>query len=225
MVVTIAKASPADYGRGLGDVLNSIVRVGIGCGFVVEISGKRLVLSAAHCLPVFRQYKNLALCTEIIGPLGEIPTNAGTCLSIDVINDLAVIGPPPYPHRTGFERMVMSVNPFAIATAKEGRGWVMRLDGGWEPVRIDHIAGLSLQIRLEREIDLSGSSGAPIIDEDGAAVSLVASQYHGERRSGPCPHLVAALPSALAPCSKSFPVLPPPPSRPRNWTAASTEMT
>jgi hypothetical protein len=176
-----------------------IIRVGRGCGFVVEISGKRLVLSAAHCLPVFRKYKDLALCTELIGPLGEIPTVAGKCLSIDVINDLAVIGPPSYPHCAAFDRMVLSANPFAIAAAKEGRGWVMTLDGRWEAICIDRVVGLSLQILLQREINLAGMSGSPIVNEDGSAVGLVACQ--GER-SARGPHLVAALPAGLAPCCK-----------------------
>jgi hypothetical protein len=180
----------------------NIVRVDRGCGFVVEINGERLVLTAAHCLPLFRQYVDRALCTELICPLGAIPSIAGECLSIDVINDLAVIGTPPYPpHRAAFERMVLSASPFATAPAKEGRGSVMR---------------------LEREIELAGMSGRPIVNEDGAAVSLVASQIPGERRSGPCPHLVAALPAALAPCTRLSRALPPPPSRPRRWTAAST---
>jgi hypothetical protein len=66
-------------------------------------------------------------------------------------------------------------------------------------VWIDKIEGLSLEILLERDIELLGTSGSPILNADGAAVALVASQYPGERRSGPCPHLVAALPAALAP--------------------------
>jgi hypothetical protein len=202
-----------------------IFRVGRGCGFVVEIHGQWLMLTAAHCLPVFRQYEDRALCNEVIGPLGDKPTIAGESLSIDVINDLAAIGPPPSYHRTAFERLVLSANPFTIAPAKEGRGSVMRLDQTWEPVWIDRIAGLSLEIRLEREIDLAGMSGVPNVNEDGAAVSLVTSQYPGERRSGPCPHLVAALPAGLAPCTRLSRALSPQPSRPRNWTAASTEMT
>jgi hypothetical protein len=160
---------------------------------VVKIHGKRLVLSTAHNLPVYRQYEDRALCTELICPLGEIPTIAGTCLSIDVINDLAVIGPPPSYHRTAFERMVLSANPFTIAPAKEGRGSVMRLDGSWEQVRIDHTDGLSLTILLEREINVEGTSGAPILNADGAAVGLVDCQIPGQRGYGP--HLCAALPA------------------------------
>jgi hypothetical protein len=133
-----------------------IVRVGRGCGFVVEINGERLVLTAAHCLPLFRQYVDRALCTELICPLGQIPNIAGECLSIDVITNVAAIGPPPSYHRTRFERMVLSANPFAIALAREGRGSVMRLDGSWEPVRIDRIAGLDLEILL-RGIDPDGN--------------------------------------------------------------------
>jgi hypothetical protein len=197
-----------------------IIRVGRGCGFVVKIHGKRLVLSAAHNLPVYRQYEDLALCTEVIGALGSRPSIAGVCLSIDVVNDICAIGMPSYPHRAAFERMILSAGPFAVAPAKERRGSVMTLDGSWEPVRIDHIAGLSLTILLEREIDLSGTSGAPILNADGAAVGLVACQIPG--RSGYGPHLVASLPAALAPCTRLSRRLSPRPSRPQNRQAAST---
>jgi TolB-like protein len=61
--------------------LITIVRVGRGVGFVVEIHGQRLVLSAAHNLPVYRQYEDRSLCTELICPLGRDSQHCPASLS------------------------------------------------------------------------------------------------------------------------------------------------
>jgi hypothetical protein len=43
-----------------------------------------------------------------------------------------------------------------------GRGWVMTsLECTWARVSIDHVDGLSLQILMQRDIDLAGMSGQP----------------------------------------------------------------
>jgi hypothetical protein len=179
----------------------TIVRVGRGRGFVVEINNQRLILTAAHCLPEHPQpYVSDPTLTEIIGTLDDESLTIGaTCLSLDVITDLAVLAAPPARRddRAAFDHLMILASPLCIAPAQEGRAWIMALDGTWLPVHIGKIEGLSLEIVLERDLEL-GMSGGPVLNDDDAAVSLISSQMPGEPlRSGPCPHLVAALPNGL----------------------------
>src|SRR5262245_11700488 len=79
----------------------AVIRVGDGCGFVVEGSKDRLlcVITAAHCLPHLplpnpappieeRFYENL------LGRIGDSPTAGAECLFVDPIADIAVLGDP-----------------------------------------------------------------------------------------------------------------------------------
>jgi hypothetical protein len=80
------------------DVTGAVVRVGDGRGFILAHEHRRLVITAAHCLPQIppampARYEHE--CTfPMLGPLDGEPTIWAECLFVDVVADLAVLGPP-----------------------------------------------------------------------------------------------------------------------------------
>ena len=84
---------------------SAIVTVGEGRGFVVEVypawarSARRLVVTAAHCLPSFPPCASISYLEErtyrgLLGPLGEKPTVWAECLFADRVGDIAALGEP-----------------------------------------------------------------------------------------------------------------------------------
>jgi hypothetical protein len=79
----------------------SVVRVGDGRGFVVEHRGKRLVLTAAHCLPRDEDgnvimppphpwsYLPERTYPKLLGLLGAEPTFWAECLFVNPVADIA----------------------------------------------------------------------------------------------------------------------------------------
>src|SRR5215469_16828404 len=84
-------------------VWRAIITAGKGRGFVVtdpsEPSGRRLVITAAHCLPFFPPCAAASLTEErtyeeLLSPLGIKPTVWAECIFVDPIGDIAVLGSP-----------------------------------------------------------------------------------------------------------------------------------
>jgi hypothetical protein len=72
----------------------------VGRGFVVKLGTGRAVITAAHCLPKAwlpppHPGRYLSEVTRrLLGPLGAKPSVWATCLFVDLIADLAVLGQP-----------------------------------------------------------------------------------------------------------------------------------
>ena len=79
--------------------LQSVVRVGDGRGFVVELKLGTVVVAAAHCLPILPPAHSASYLEErtyqaLLGPLGTQPTVWAECRFVDPVADIAVLGPP-----------------------------------------------------------------------------------------------------------------------------------
>jgi hypothetical protein len=76
----------------------SVIRVGAGRGFVIDRQSNKLVLTAAHCLPVFPPCNGASLAEErtyenLLGRIGEDAGVWAECLFADPIADVAILGP------------------------------------------------------------------------------------------------------------------------------------
>ena len=132
-------------------LLQGIVRVGGGRGFVVEHGRKRdrrrLVITAAHCLPVDDDgrlklppphpwsHTEERTYEALLGPLSAEPAVWAECLFVNPIADIAVLGSPDNQvlseQADAYEHLVASVTPLAIADApKMGRKRVKLPYGG-----------------------------------------------------------------------------------------------
>src|SRR6201981_3378288 len=80
-----------------------VITAGSGRGFVVEGAGERLVITAAHCLPLFPPAQSFFGPKErpfgrLLAPLGDDPRAWAVCRFVDPIADIAVLGSPDSPH-------------------------------------------------------------------------------------------------------------------------------
>ena len=95
-------------------LVKAVLRVGDGRGFVVERRShlgwnERIVITAAHCLPRLpppyehllqlptphpARYLDEETYQHLLGPLGIEPTVWATCLFLDPVADIAVLGSP-----------------------------------------------------------------------------------------------------------------------------------
>ena len=119
---------------------SAVLRVGDGRGFVVECRNhlgydERIVVTAAHCLvDVFlangtqglpschpARYTEDGTYKALLGPLGAEPTVWATCLFVDPIAGIAVLGQPDnqvlIDEAAAFDALMDSVRALAIADA------------------------------------------------------------------------------------------------------------
>jgi trypsin-like peptidase len=195
------------------DLRNAVMRVGDGRGFVVERSnhlgvGERIIITAAHCLPRLPPpYEHLlALPTphparyldeetfqRLLGPLGDEPTVWATCLFVDPIADIAVLGQPDNQalsdEAEAYDALVENMQPlvvghppamgvevtgkyeFAVPAPGRGLARVLALDGRWVEGQIERWHTV-LTFKPE-ETFVGGMSGSPILDGTGAAIGVV----------------------------------------------------
>jgi hypothetical protein len=78
---------------------SGVVTVGKGRGFVMEGHGRRLIITAAHCLPRFPPRHAASHLKErtyrrLLASLQQKPTIWAECLFADPIADIALLGPP-----------------------------------------------------------------------------------------------------------------------------------
>ena len=170
----------------------AIVTVGDGRGFLVETQrldhhvSSVLVITAAHCLPHLppphpASYTEERTYTQILGPLGGEPTVWAECLFVDPIADLAVLGEPDsqtfFDESDAYGEFVYGRPTLRIGTVRQPcPAWLLTRDGDrWEPVDLYHDPdGPWLQIVGAKEEAIApGTSGSPIVTEDGCAVGII----------------------------------------------------
>jgi Trypsin-like peptidase domain len=192
----------------------AVLRVGEGRGFVVTHRGQlgdeeRIVITAAHCLahakladgtkglPPCHPARHLAEETypSLLGPLGTEPTVWATCLFVDPVADIAVLGQPDNQDLSdkadAYDQLVEGMMPLAVADAPAqgserltlGEHQVDNPTPGTGPARVLSLKGRWLEGRVSRrggwlEFEphqhfVGGMSGSPIVDATGAAIGVV----------------------------------------------------
>src|SRR5262245_43442930 len=117
----------------------AVVRVGDGRGFIVEAGWRRVIITAAHCLPHFPPcLSDLDERTDdkLLGPLGGGTTVWAECLFADPIADIAVLGEPDNQELSDqwekYEEFTAAAKPLRIADAPEdGDAFMLSLDQHW----------------------------------------------------------------------------------------------
>lgn len=211
-----------------------VVKVGAGRGFIIEqrtrtpkslanwfgnrvvFVKKRLVLTAAHCLPKLPPAHPCALFQERTYPnlLGRLDGKSNEvwteCLFVDPIADIAVLGCPDrqelYEESEAYDALTDDAPALLIGKAQSGKGWVLALDGAhWIPTKLRLILsphGTSLAIGPTK----TGMSGSPIMSDRGRAVGVVSvgsetwsagSKRRIDEESRPQPILTRDLPGRL----------------------------
>jgi hypothetical protein len=204
-------SSPGIAPIGPVELTCSVVRVGGGRGFIIAQGdktiaegGKGYVITAAHCLPSvpaphLARYLKEETYRRLLGPLGAKPSVTATCVFVDPIADIAVLGPPDYEALSReydqYQAFLAALPPFDI-TAPPPRprlrmpafddeeppafrrlgevsfpGRVMSLEGQWIDCNVRRLGGPFL-IEPE-ELVKSGMSGSPLISPTGAALGVV----------------------------------------------------
>jgi hypothetical protein len=187
-----------------------LVRVGDGRGFVVEerLGSRRLVVTAAHCLPEFPRTPLdreawRETTRDILGPLGDNTLISADILFADPISDIAVLGSPNDPalsaRVSAYHELICTIMPLKVGGAIP---WdtpapvrLIALDG--RPIEgvVRHVGGWLYMDNLSAPIQ-PGMSGSPVLDEAGAAIALVSesSKTVGRIEVGHLPRLIACLP-------------------------------
>jgi hypothetical protein len=185
----------------------AVVRVSEGGrGFVVEHRRRRLVITAAHCLPSLppphpMSYLEERTYQKLLGPLGAKPSVWTECLFADPVADIAVLCGPDdqaLPHQAkAYEALVTPATALAITDApKQGRERVqgfrdssfeidtpgqgsallLSLDGEWLKCAVTRRGRV---IIVEDEALVAGGmSGSPIVSMDGKAIGLMSTGGH-----------------------------------------------
>lgn len=169
--------------------ISSVVRVGGGRGFVIEIPRRnllfkmpeRVIVTAAHCLPELPPAHRAAYLEErtyfkLVGPLGKKPTIAAECYFVDPVADVAVLGSPDDQELSedadAFDELVEAATPLPIADLRPGCNVrLMALSGRWFECALDHRAQAISLVLNSAKIE-AGMSGSPII-QDASAVGIV----------------------------------------------------
>jgi hypothetical protein len=192
----------------------AVLKVGDGRGFVVKRRNylgleERIVITAAHCieralradrkrrLPSCHPARYLAEETykKLLGPLGTKPTVFATCLFVDPIADIAVLGQPDNQglpdEADAYDQLLESMATLVVADAPaqgtelltSGDYQVERPTPGKAPARVLSLEGRWLKGGVARrggwlafepaKFFASGMSGSPIIDQNSAAIGVV----------------------------------------------------
>ena len=201
----------------------SVLRVGEGRGFIVAHRVKikrpkvyfverRLVVTAAHCLPKMPPATPASHYYERTyqGLLGTIDGSkkdvSAECLFADPVADIAVLGCPDEQEFSSepYDSLVDDAPALRIDTVRNGRGWLLALSRNrW--VATTSAVSFGLQgAFLSTGPTEAGMSGSPILNDAGQAVGLVAVGHetiNGGARTGedagPQPILTRNLPGWL----------------------------
>jgi Trypsin-like peptidase domain len=141
---------------------------------------RRLVITAAHCLPKLprahagsstgeRTYRKL------LASLGSAETSVwAECLFLDPIADIAVLGCPDNQdlgeQADAYYELTDNAAVLRIGNARSGRGWVLSLDGRWIRTNLELASGDGA---LSIDPTEPGMSGSPILNDAGRSVGAV----------------------------------------------------
>jgi|SRR5918996_535523 hypothetical protein len=195
-------------GKELAEAMAAVVRVGDGRGFIIEHRGQRLVITAAHCLPQIPPAHPARYLHEstflMLGPLDGEPSIWAECLFVDVMADLAVLGPCDsqefYEENEAYETFTENrpalrlgdIPPSDLGACRLETHpvHVLQLDGQWVRGQANRIQ--DGPILLVEPPPKAGMSGSPILNDCGEAIGVIST---GDLN----PRLLRDLPMWLAP--------------------------
>jgi trypsin-like peptidase len=192
----------------------AVLRVGDGRGFAVAhrnyLGGEeRVIITAAHCLELAilangreglppchpARYLEEETYRGLLAPLGKKPTVWATCLFIDPIADIAVLGQPDNQalcdEAAAYDELIDNLATLVVADAPAqgtelltfGDLQVKNPTPGESPARVLSLKGRWLEGQVTRRSGrlafdphqhfVGGMSGSPIIDPTGAAIGVV----------------------------------------------------
>jgi hypothetical protein len=196
------------------ELIDAVIRVGAGRGFIIEAAGQRLVVTAGHCLPSFppchgASYTDERTYPKLLGTLDDPkPTVWAECLYVDPIADIAILGTPDeqelYDEAEAYEEMTSAPPAMRISpiTARSD-AWVLTLDGRWVGCTAEPPpwgASGALWVTEGEDLIQSGMSGSPILDHESHAIGAVCCSNTAGNPTGvgnPNPRLTHALPGWL----------------------------
>ena len=181
----------------------AVVRVGDGRGFIVETGNaklpRRLVITAAHCLPFFPEPNPAGYLEErtygsLLGPIGGDCTVAAELLFADAVGDIAVLCEPDgqvlHEQWEAYGLLTDDLGPIKVADA-EGQAFVLNLEGAWLPCTVEHGGRHMLSLSDVPGGVQRGMSGSPVISGAGAVMGLISTGTFGD------PRLIEMLPPWL----------------------------
>jgi hypothetical protein len=208
-----------------GEWTRSVVRVGGGRGFVVEVEQCRVVITAAHCLPRLPpahrgSYTEERTYEKLVGELGAKPSIWCECQFVDPVSDLAVLVSPDgqelWDEARAYDALADAAVPLALGSltfarrrivppvgtafygppVAESEVWLLSLSGQWFSAQASSY-GRSLEINHAGQDIQPGMSGSPIITLNGTALGVVSTSMGGPggHRMGSNPLLSANLPA------------------------------
>jgi hypothetical protein len=163
--------------------ISAVITVGDG-RFIITSQGKRVVVTAAHCLPHLPPYgRESALkkrtYANLLGLLGEKPIVWAECLFADPVAGIAILGSPndsALPDQAdAYKALVESVRPLKIGKATElGSGRLLSLEGKWFEcnVQCDKRFDGPIWVSNAAQPLIGGMSGSPICSDDGKAIGV-----------------------------------------------------
>ena len=185
---------------------SSVIKVGGGRGFIIEhrvkiprlkprpkhlpkgislspFVDRRLVVTAAHCLPKFPPATAAAYLQErtykgLLGSLdGKRKDVWAECLFANPVADVAILGSPDTQEfgdqADAYSALTDNAPILRIGKARSGSGWVLALDGHWARTNIEVLSGLG-GASLWIDATEPGMSGSPVVNNAGLAVGIVA---------------------------------------------------
>jgi len=185
---------------------SAVLTVGHGRGFLIESLGKRVVVTAAHCLPKFppphgASYLHERTYGRLLGPLAGKRTVWAECLFADPIADIAVLGSPNNLELSDeadrYDALVDPLKPLRIAAAPEnGIAWLLSLKGDWFKCTVSYLKRIEGPLWVSPDQPIAGGmSGSPILSDDGKAIGVVCLGGNHDQYGYPNPRLVCDLPA------------------------------
>jgi Trypsin-like peptidase domain len=190
-------------GDDMTDATNvkTVLKVGNGRGFVIEADDRRLIVTAAHCLPKLPPRASISHASErtyqnLLGAIGKRRKIWAECLFVDPVADIAVLGSPDDQESSdkadAYNQLVEVAIPLRVSQLHDGtlKAWLIPLHGASFSCEVE-VFGRALWIENPTQKVKGGMSGSPILAEDGSAVGVVVTPH------GPNPGLTSHLPGWL----------------------------
>jgi hypothetical protein len=139
---------------------------------------------------VLGQFRDEENYPDLIGPRGAEPSITAACVFVDLMADLAVLGPPDdqelFDECEAYKAFTAALPPFDIAAPPHAVSFpahLLSLEGAWlDCTASNHggrerggtkFAGMSPLVIEPEDIVVAGMSGSPLISATGAALGVI----------------------------------------------------
>jgi hypothetical protein len=177
----------------LREAEHCVITVGEGRGFVARGPNREnLIVTTVECLSIIPS--DLSEIPHLLGRLGAAPFLSATCLFVDPISGVAILGPFDPGDYFDFMRELV---PLDIAEAKDYRtpAFLLSLAKRWTGCFASGDGHHSVFISGFEYPIADGMSGSPVLDADGRAIGVVRVDDGSRHRTmGGGPKLTDCLP-------------------------------